>query len=371
MFQVLLLIAAFQALFFSTLLITKRNRNLADKYLFTWLMTLIAQIIFIYRSMSLPAETGLCWGYLGFCFSILHGVFLFSYTKSVTNSYTKFQPKQLLHFLLCASFILVGIIFPKHIPTFIPIVRSVSLVSTVVYIVLSLHTIRTYQSFLSEHFSSTDKLNLDWLKFLIYGLLFFCFGALVFRIMPPLFNINIPLNEIFAVLILSFISIIGFKGLKQSTIFNEKIIPIAIEEPIEEHAQIIKTENTERNSTYANYGLKDEEAIKLSERLKEYMEKDKPFTNPELNLKDLATALDVYPHYISQVLNAVFHQNFYDFVNTYRIEEAKKQLLDGRNQHLTILAIAYDCGFNSKSSFNRVFKQKTGATPSEFAKTTQ
>lgn len=86
----------------------------------------------------------------------------------------------------------------------------------------------------------------------------------------------------------------------------------------------------------------------------------------ELTLKDLASALDIYPHYITQVLNTVFNQNFYDFINNYRIEEVKERLRDSQYRNLTVLAIAYDCGFNSKSTFNRIFKQKTGLTPTQY-----
>lgn len=96
------------------------------------------------------------------------------------------------------------------------------------------------------------------------------------------------------------------------------------------------------------------------------METEQPYINMDLTLKDLATALDTYPYYITQVLNTVFNQNFYDFINTYRVEEVQRRLSDPQFKNLTILAVAYDCGFNSKSSFNRIFKQKTGLTPSQY-----
>jgi AraC-like DNA-binding protein len=95
----------------------------------------------------------------------------------------------------------------------------------------------------------------------------------------------------------------------------------------------------------------------------------RPYINPDLSLRDLADLLGVYPHYVTQILNTLFNQNFYDFVNTYRIDEAKKLLTDSyKSNKVPILTIAYNCGFNSKSSFNRIFKQKTGLTPSEYRK---
>ena len=363
MFQVILQIAAFQALFFSMLLITKKSKNLSDKFLFAWLIALASQILFICRSMSASEEMSPTFAYLAFCLSMSHGIFLYLYAKSMTRMHITFHAKKLLNFVLCGCCIVFGLAF-NHVETATLIVRSLSLISTLVYIVLTLHTIHKHQLFLAGHFSSTDRLNLEWLKFLLYGILFFCAGALTFIVTAPLFHVHIPLNEIFAVLILAFICIIGFKGLKQSTIFNEKILP-AVEM---ETRNAVLSGNTSKNKAYVGYGLKEDEAIKLSERLKTYMERDRIYTNPELSLKDLAAAMETYPHYISQILNTIIHQNFYDFVNTYRVEEAKRQLLEEGNKCLTILAIALDCGFNSKSSFNRVFKQKTGKTPGEFIK---
>ena len=345
------------------LLITKKSKNLSDKFLFAWFIALASQILFICRSMSVSEGMRPAFAYFAFCLSMLHGVFLYLYAKSMTRMYVTFHAKQLLNFVLCGCCIIFGLAF-NHVTTAILIVRSLSLISTLVYIVLTLHTIHKYQLFLTGHFSSTNRLNLEWLKFLVYGILFFCAGALTFIVTAPLFHVHIPLNEIFAVLILAFICIIGFKGLKQSSIFNEKILS-AVEM---ETRNAILSDSTSKNKAYAGYGLKEDEAVRLSERLKTYMEKDRVYTNSELSLKDLATAMETYPHYISQVLNTIIHQNFYDFVNTYRVEEAKRQLLEEGNKCLTILAIALDCGFNSKSSFNRVFKQKTGKTPGEFIK---
>ena len=80
----------------------------------------------------------------------------------------------------------------------------------------------------------------------------------------------------------------------------------------------------------------------------------------------MAAKLGVHPNYLSQVINQRENKNFYDFVNTYRVAEFKRLISMPRNQHLTLLSVAFDCGFNSKSSFNRYFKKATGQTPSEY-----
>jgi len=96
------------------------------------------------------------------------------------------------------------------------------------------------------------------------------------------------------------------------------------------------------------------------------MKQEKPYLNQSLSLKDLAKSMDVYPHYITQVLSTITQQNFYDFVNQYRIEEAERLFTSPSKSKYTILSIAYDCGFNSKATFNRVFKEKKGKTPTKY-----
>ena len=95
------------------------------------------------------------------------------------------------------------------------------------------------------------------------------------------------------------------------------------------------------------------------------MEKDKPYLNPDFNIGELADKLSVPSHYISQVLNQGLHLNFYHFVNRYRMEESKK-ILTEKGEKKTVLEILFETGFNSKSTFNRIFKQYTGVNPTEF-----
>ena len=98
------------------------------------------------------------------------------------------------------------------------------------------------------------------------------------------------------------------------------------------------------------------------------MQKDKLFLNPDLSLDTLAAKLDVTSKKLSQTINETFNQNFFEYINTYRIEEAKQIFENTSDSRLTVLEVMYDCGFNSKSSFNTIFKAKTGITPSEYKK---
>jgi YesN/AraC family two-component response regulator len=104
----------------------------------------------------------------------------------------------------------------------------------------------------------------------------------------------------------------------------------------------------------------------LKEKVEAYMQKHTPFTNPKLTLNDLAAKIKIPPHILSKVINEGFDKNFFDFVNTYRIEEFKKRMEDPKNKNFTLLGIAFDVGFNSKTAFNRSFKKITNQTPSEY-----
>ena len=97
-----------------------------------------------------------------------------------------------------------------------------------------------------------------------------------------------------------------------------------------------------------------------------HMEAAKPYLNPDLNRADVALALSISTHNVSQIINEELEINFYEFVNRYRVEEVKRKLRAGEQTHKTLLAIALEAGFKSKSSFNRVFKQHTGITPSQY-----
>jgi AraC-like DNA-binding protein len=96
------------------------------------------------------------------------------------------------------------------------------------------------------------------------------------------------------------------------------------------------------------------------------MQTEKPFLNPTLKINDLADSLSIPSKNLSQVINQEFGNNFFDFVNKYRVEEAKLKIINSNGNGRTILDILFDSGFNSKAAFNRAFKKHTGYTPSQF-----
>ncbi|MDX1941848.1 MAG: helix-turn-helix transcriptional regulator [Saprospiraceae bacterium] len=119
-------------------------------------------------------------------------------------------------------------------------------------------------------------------------------------------------------------------------------------------------------SKYRTSPLSSVEIENRKKTLLELLEKEKPYLRAELKISDLAGMMGIPSHHLSQVLNEGMHINFYDLINDYRITEIKKRLKDPKYGHFSILAIALDCGFSNKTSFNRTFKKLTGMTPTEY-----
>jgi YesN/AraC family two-component response regulator len=155
--------------------------------------------------------------------------------------------------------------------------------------------------------------------------------------------LNVPLSVL--------VYVIGYMGLKQPEIF--------LESPIQSR----QDESAEK---YQKSGLNDESAEEIKNRLLAAMVSEKPYLRQDLTLQRLAEQLKTSTHNLSEVINTRLHQSYYDFVNRYRVEEFKNRLAVPENRRYNLLSIALDSGFQSKGTFNSIFKKNTGMTPSEY-----
>lgn len=117
---------------------------------------------------------------------------------------------------------------------------------------------------------------------------------------------------------------------------------------------------------YTSSSLKGVDEVELYLRLKEYMEREQPYLDPNMTLKGAAEHLNTNTKYLSQVVNHLSYHNFQYFINTFRVEEAKRKLLCSEYDHLTLYGIGLQCGFKNKSTFYKVFKEVTGMTPRDY-----
>lgn len=213
-----------------------------------------------------------------------------------------------------------------------------------IYLIFSLKTLYQAIKSLKEYYSSIDKLHLTWLRNIIYGYIVVCIISF-FNTTIYVFQINTDFN--FTLVVFS-----------SFFIFFTLIFYRAIVTP-----EVVALESGEK---YKTSRLDKSEGEVLIKRIESYMKTEKPFLNAEFTVKDLSEGVKANARYVSQVINEYTRKNFYDFVNFYRIEFAKK--LISQKPQSKILEILWDSGFNSKASFNTAFKEITGKTPSEYKK---
>ncbi|WP_415160364.1 helix-turn-helix domain-containing protein [Parafilimonas sp.] len=161
--------------------------------------------------------------------------------------------------------------------------------------------------------------------------------------------------------------IINYTIVTENTIVPQKAEPAVIntENTKETEVATANTAPNKREKRYNKSALNIDAMQAYEKQLLAFMAKTKIYLEPELSLEMLATKTNIPKHHITQLLNEHIKKNFYQFVNEYRIEEAKKRINTSKSD-VPILSLAYDCGFNSKSSFNNYFKKITGLTPTEY-----
>ena len=225
------------------------------------------------------------------------------------------------------------------------------------YCLLAFVKINKHQKNIQSLHSTIEDIDLKWLKNIIIGVFIiaiFWVGDIVFKLSDT--------NSIFDIAS-SLIYLLGILYITYYWLKQKEIFPYNIFEKEEIKTIITETTFNENNNKKL---LTDERQEFLQLRLLEVMNKDKPFLNSELSLVKLAELLNITPHILSYLINKGFNQNFYQFINHYRVEEAKKLIIDPKIAHLSLLGIAFEVGFNSKTVFNTSFKKITGQTPSEF-----
>lgn len=368
------LIAAFNAFFFVVLLFQKKPKAVHDKILIFWLafLGLYTGVYGLSSNELFTRYPLLSASFISLL--LLHGPFLYFYISSLVVNSNKFKSKDLLHFipfLLFNLYLIIVSYLPRvsesislsHVasehesPLLFQLFLMLVVLSGPVYFVFSIRLFKSLDIQIFNNFSSSENVNLDWLRKLVY-----IFGSVwtLLMIVATIHHVFHLFSWIFCTdgisLSLSiFIILIGYYGLKQKELFS-----------FHEKESFILEQKPEK---YSGSRLKESEARLFMEKLNRFMEEEKPYLSPDLNLPQLAKEVDIPSHYLSQVINENVGLNFFDFINRQRVEDVKNKMSDPRYNNFSILGIAFESGFNSKSAFNRVFKNITGITPSEYKKT--
>lgn len=309
----------------------------------------------------------------------LYGPLWYLYAKILTGEQKRLSAKDYLHSLpfLFGVIILLPYYFysgewkieliqnlSERLPRILAFGNLVMVVQGFVYMILTVAILKKHLSHLKNFFSEIENVSLRWLRnisVIIAGIWFAVACVHVLKI----FNVSPlqTLDPVVAVGISIFIFSAGYLGLKQKEIFDSEFESFMQKENV---VTAFPPNNEASETGYRKSGLNEIRKEEIKNQLLEYFEKEKPYLNSELTLKELSEGLSVSEHNLSEVINTSLNQNYFDLINSYRVKEVQQRMKNPENKNFTILAIAFDSGFNSKSSFNSVFKKITGMTPTEF-----
>ena len=352
---------ALQAIILSGLIAFKRPRRLANIFL--------ALLVFFYALMALNIvvvnvlkdyEMLDVFRYIQM--EMLYGIgpALYFYTRCITNPKFEFKKIHYLHFLpLVLEFIFyrtaiyrIGSdgLYLEELPaySYIYLIQQwIGVLSILVYSLISLAILIKYQKQLKNYYSKIEILSLKWLQ---APIIIYASYQIIWNILTEIdrFAFDKSLREYYflpSFVVLAVVTCwIGFKGY------------------VQKERDIVHLKPVPKNSNVKKEG---KDKIFLS-RLRQLMEAEKLYLNPDLNLAILSEALHMKPRQLSAKINHNCDQNFYDVVNSYRVEAFKNRLQSAERDKLSLLGHAYECGFYSKSTFNHVFKKMTQLTPSEY-----
>ena len=233
----------------------------------------------------------------------------------------------------------------------IPILTKV--LHAFIYFGVSVYAIFQYKRHLENSVSSIDNDFHRWLLFFSTALLIPLFAILLFVFSGYQFSSQLFVVGGFYIFLIAVL----LASMLKPALFHSFPNPIP------------QVETTVAEKTkYQSSTLKEAQKERYVNKLLTYFEEEKPYQEPELTLVDLAKRLKIAPNYLSQIINEKLEQKFLDFINKYRVSEAKELLADDKKSHLTILSIAYEVGFNSKTAFYTAFKKFAGSSPTEYRK---
>lgn len=232
------------------------------------------------------------------------------------------------------------------------------------YLILSFRLLQEHRKDIAKNFSFTEKISLDWLRNLLVGIVIVYLVWLLDELLSEWVNLARAFDIALALSMVLLIYTMGYLGLRQPLIFSSTVKSPAGTRPGKESDQVVSSD--ESAGKYKNSPLSPELSQALLSELLTIMEQEAPHLDSQLSLPQLAERLGVSVNYLSQVINEQRKQNFFDFINSYRIEEAKRLLRSPERDSKNILGIALDSGFNSKSAFYNAFKKHTGMTPGQF-----
>ena len=337
-------------------------------------------------------------------FSFLYGPLFYLYARTLGNREKRFGRDDLWHVVPFLVYLLLLIPFylqsgadklqliygstSSRWPIIFTAVTVVKVVHGIIYVGAMFIVLRRLRMRIRETHSSVEQINMVWLRNIVIGMVgLVCISAVMSYLQAGQESArmvgqdpSVPYDDYSLFGVSLFVYAVGYLGLRQPEIFDsrwegyvstlhglDKQPEVATEE---NNIPVIdkKEDSGVEKPRYSRSGMTEDAAQRYRHQLVHVMQTAKPYLSGDLTLLDLSETLSISPHNLTEVINTQFNQNFYEFVNSYRIKEVKERLSDPESDHLTLLAIGLESGFNSKSSFNAVFKKQVGMTPSQYKK---
>lgn len=393
--EFLFVIGAFQSCFFAALLLTRKQNHRANRFMGIWLIFLG---MFFFEAWVVASGTYLKIPHLSGLFSgtpLVHGPFLLLYAVFLIRPKQKFRPVWLLHLLPFVIYYIHGGLTFFGMPAPEKLTLMADLIAGnppdylfawgafksfhgLAYVIATLLVLRAHRHRMQDQFSNLERVNLKWLSYLTWGLMGIYLFATANVGLVLIFEINLEafLGLLTAVLILG----MAFMAMRQAELFGASngIGSLAavvvgaedgglfglrgVEGNAEEGSRTIgkPSRNSENGQDFPTGN------VELVKKIRTYLTSEKPYLITDLSLGQMAEDLEIPYKDLSRTMNEDMGMNFFTLINHYRIEEFKRELQDPNNNNLTLLGLAYKCGFNSKTTFNTVFKKVTGQTPSQY-----
>lgn len=302
------------------------------------------------------------WHWLPLQFSLAIGPLIYWYVRRLINPQQKLRRADWLHFspLLLEQGVLIAEIMESRKtgqPTYNtasftalnPVMQLLALASVLTYLCLSLQLLRNYHRGLAVQMSDADRYQYRWLRRLLVG-----FGCLWLLWAPftaidyMYYHYGLGISSYYPLYLL----------------LSVMIVWMGVEAFLRPEFVLIDLPSPGKSAVITEPPSAD--LLRLTAWLDEQITRNLFYQNAGLTLRGLAEALDLHPNELSRIINAGTGKNFNDFINTYRVNDVMRKIQDSAYDHVTLLGIAFDCGFNSKTTFNRTFKQLTGKSPTEY-----
>ena len=397
--HIVALLGALQGLFLTGVLWVRRRNRTANRVLAaTMLAFTISLLTSVYHAARLERVFPHFFG-AAYPMPMVFGPLVYLYAVTASDSSRRLTWRDALHFVPFVLVVVSGL--PVYLmsgpeklafydallrgekPGLTSVVDPLKLVSGVTYATVTLIFLRQHRERIKQNYSSLEHVNLKWLVRLAAAAAAIWMFAVATEFLPFLQGPELNRGEdIITLAIALLVYGIGYMALRQSEIYRfdtaEYPVPSAAVAlppampPVREGppptvpAAISEAGRESVSERYSRSGLSDREAAALKKSLLAAMDEKRPWRDADLTLADLSQMLNTTPHKLSEVLNAQLQQTFYDFVNGYRVREVQRRIPTEEARNLTILSLALDAGFASKSTFNDVFKKHTGKTPSEY-----